>query len=216
MIRIAGSCGTRSRAAATPARHDTERGYPTSSLFKIRSAVSKMGYLPVRRLAGATPIKINEYASVSPRGQSRRAENDDQGRPGHRGKPAKACRRSPMARVHRFCLCRDLGNLVLVAFGRLVSAQSAGCRRGQADRQSHARDEHGFRLRGTPAGSCQRRSDHATRGLVDAGGRRRRGIEQCRAARPDRYIGRAGWNQSDAPRPLAAGSSSCICASGGK
>jgi hypothetical protein len=73
-----------------------------------------------------------------------------------------------------------------------------------------------FRHRGTPAGSRQRRSDCATRRLADAGGRGWRGIEQCRAVLPDRYTGRSGWSQSDAPRPLAAGRSSCIGNSGGK
>jgi len=173
-----------------------------------------MGYLAGWRLIGATPIKLNECASVSPWGQSRRVDDGDRGHPGDRAKPAKACRRCLMARVHRFRLRRDLDDCVLVAFSRVVSAQSARCRGGQADLRSHARDEHGFRLRAAPAGSCQRRSDHATRRLVDAVGRRRRGIEQCRAALPDRYTGRAGRSRSDAPRPLAAGCSSCIRASG--
>jgi hypothetical protein len=145
-----------------------------------------------------------------------KVDDGDRGNPGDRAKPAKACRRCFMARVHRFRLRRDLGDRVLDAFGRIVSAQSAGCRGEPVDRQSHVRDEHGFRRCGTPAGSCQRRSDHATQHLVDAGGRHRRGIEQCRAVLPDPYTGRAGWSQSDAPRPLAAGCSSGIRASGGR
>jgi hypothetical protein len=66
-------------------------------------------------------------------GRSGSIDDVDQGRPAlHPGKPPRACRRYPVARVHRFRRGCDLGNRELATFSRVVNAQSAGCCRGQA------------------------------------------------------------------------------------